>query len=68
MKQSVETPPVVDERIYERLIQSVVDYAIYMLDLDGRVISWNAGAERIKGYAAAEIIGDNFARFYTPED
>ena len=68
MKHSVETPPVVDERIYERLIQSVVDYAIYMLDLDGRVISWNAGAERIKGYAAAEIIGDNFARFYTPED
>ena len=39
-----------------------------MLDLEGRVISWNAGAEKIKGYAAAEIIGDNFARFYTPEE
>ena len=58
----------VDDRIYERLIQSVVDYAIYMLDLDGRVVSWNAGAEKIKGYAAGEIIGDHFARFYTPED
>ena len=68
MKQSVETPPAADDRIYERLIQSVVDYAIYMLDLEGRVISWNAGAEKIKGYAAAEIIGDNFARFYTPEE
>lgn len=68
MKHSIEAPQARDERIYERLIQSVVDYAIYMLDLDGRVVSWNAGAERIKGYSAAEIIGDNFARFYTPED
>ncbi len=57
-----------DEGAYERLVQSVVDYAIYMLDLQGRVISWNAGAERIKGYSAEEIIGEHFSRFYTPED
>ena len=44
------------------------DYAIFMLDPDGLVRSWNAGAERIKGYAADEIIGQHFSRFYPPED
>jgi PAS domain S-box-containing protein len=53
---------------YERLVQSVVDYAIFMLDRDGKVVSWNPGAERIKGYSAKEIIGEHFSRFYTPED
>jgi len=53
---------------YERLVQSVVDYAIFMLDREGRVVSWNPGAERIKGYSADEIIGEHFSRFYTPED
>ena len=54
--------------VYQRLVQSVVDYAIFMLDLEGRVSTWNAGAERIKGYAASEIVGEHFSRFYTPED
>jgi PAS domain S-box-containing protein len=54
--------------VHELLIQSVVDYAIYMLDPDGRVTNWNVGAERIKGYAASEILGQHFSRFYTPED
>ncbi len=54
--------------LHELLIRSVVDYAIYMLDPDGRIVSWNPGAERIKGYTAAEIIGDHFSRFYTEED
>lgn len=58
----------VDESAYERLVQSIVDYAIYVIDLDGRVASWNAGAERIKGYSAEEIIGEHFSRFYTLED
>ena len=53
---------------YELLIQSVEEYAIYMLDPDGRVVSWNPGARRIKGYAEAEIMGKHFSRFYTPED
>jgi PAS domain S-box-containing protein len=53
---------------HELLIQAVVDYAIYMLDPTGRVLSWNPGAERIKGYTAAEIIGEHFSRFYTDEE
>jgi PAS domain S-box-containing protein len=53
---------------FRSLVESVKDYAIYMLDAEGRVISWNAGAERIKGYQASEILGHHFARFYTDED
>ncbi len=50
------------------LMESVKDYAIFMLDLDGRVASWNAGAQRIKGYSADEIIGEDHACFYLEED
>ena len=50
------------------LIDGVQDYAIFMLDPHGAVITWNAGAERIKGYKAHEIIGENFSRFYTQSD
>jgi len=50
------------------LIDAVADYAIYMLDPDGFVRTWNTGAERIKGYRAIEIIGQHFSRFFTPED
>jgi PAS domain S-box-containing protein len=50
------------------IVQSVVDYAIFMLDPEGRVSSWNIGAERIKGYSANEIIGQHFSAFYTEED
>jgi len=57
-----------DDRQFERLVQSVVDYAIYMLDVEGHVVSWNAGAERIKGYSADEIRGRHFSQFYTDED
>ena len=53
---------------YEQLVQSVVDYAIYMIDTTGRVVSWNAGAERIKGYRAEEVIGRHFSLFFTPQD
>jgi PAS domain S-box-containing protein len=51
-----------------RLIEGIRDCAIYMIDRSGNVISWNPGAERIKGYTAEEIIGRNFSEFYTPED
>jgi PAS domain S-box-containing protein len=57
-----------DDRRYRLLVDSITDYAIYMLDAAGVVMSWNAGAERIKGYGAAEIVGRNFSRFYTEED
>src|SRR6478672_6007751 len=56
------------DSIFELLVRSVTDYAIYMLDTEGRVSSWNAGAERFKGYSADEIMGQHFSRFYTEEE
>ena len=53
---------------FRALVAGVTDYALYMLSPIGVVSSWNAGAERIKGYTADEIIGQNFSQFYTPED
>ncbi len=50
------------------LVNGVRDYAIYLLDLNGNIVTWNQGAERIKGYIAQEIIGKNFSLFFTPED
>jgi PAS domain S-box-containing protein len=58
----------INDEAFRLLVQSVVDYAIFMLDPKGRVTSWNPGAERIKGYSADEIIGKHFSNFYTPED
>src|SRR6476661_8169750 len=57
-----------DERRYHYLISGINDYAIYMLDPQGHVSSWNAGANRFKGYVAQEILGEHFSRFYTEED
>ena len=54
--------------LYQLLVESVRDYAIFALDPTGVIVSWNAGAERIKGYAAREVIGRHFSIFYTPED
>jgi PAS domain S-box-containing protein len=56
------------ERRFRLMVESVVDYAIFMLDAEGRVASWNAGAERILGYPADEIVGARLARFYLPDD
>ena len=56
------------ERQFRHLVHSVVDYAIFRLDKDGVVATWNSGAERIKGYAPDEIIGRHFSVFYTEED
>ena len=56
------------EARFRLLVDSVRDYAIFMLDVDGKVRSWNAGAQQLKGYAADEIIGRHFSAFYTPED
>jgi PAS domain S-box-containing protein len=56
------------EERFRLLVQSVTDYAIYMLDPEGRISSWNAGAERFKGYSSDEIMGEHFSRFYTEED
>jgi PAS domain S-box-containing protein len=56
------------EEQFRRLVQGVIDYAIYMLDLTGHVHSWNTGAQRIKGYQEKEIIGQHFSLFYTESD
>ncbi|PWT85766.1 MAG: hypothetical protein C5B56_13505 [Proteobacteria bacterium] len=56
------------EREFQLLVQGVKDYAIYMLDPQGRITSWNSGAQSIKGYLPDEIIGQDFSKFYTSED
>ena len=57
-----------EQQRFQLLINSITDYAIYMLDPSGRIATWNPGAERFKGYSAGEIIGQNFSIFFTPED
>ncbi len=56
------------DSLYRLLVAGITDYAIYMLDNDGRVVNWNAGAERFIGYTAPEIVGRHFSCFYTDED
>jgi PAS domain S-box-containing protein len=56
------------EKHLQLLLEGVKDHAIYMLDSEGRITSWNSGAQSIKGYRLEEIIGQHFSRFYTPED
>ncbi len=66
-KRAEEQRLAVEER-FRFLVESVQDYAIFILDLSGHVLTWNIGAERIKGYTAEEIIGSHFSRFYPAED
>lgn len=56
------------ERRLQLLVEAVVDYAIFLLDSEGKIASWNTGAQRIKGYSAEEIIGSHFSIFYSAED
>jgi len=67
-RQAAQEDLLQGERRFRFLVQGVVDYAICMLDPSGIVTNWNAGAERITGYAAAEIVGYHISRFYTHED
>src|SRR4051812_30794921 len=72
MKRSVIPPPaepVVEplrrsEERFRLLVENVVDYAIFMLDVQGHILTWNAGAQRLKGYAASEVVGRSFELFY----
>ena len=66
-KQGLNLLPESESR-YRLLVDAVQDYAIFMLDIQGYVASWNLGAERIKGYKASEIMGKHFSVFYPPED
>ncbi|MEU4804450.1 PAS domain-containing sensor histidine kinase [Actinosynnema sp. NPDC023587] len=61
-------PDRMPDSAFQLLVEGVVDYAIFMLDPDGHVVSWNSGAERIKGYRAEEILGRHFSTFYPQED
>jgi PAS domain S-box-containing protein len=56
------------DRALHYLVETAPDYAIYMLDLDGRVVTWNVGAQRLKGYGRSEIFGQHFERFFTLDD
>src|SRR5262245_39072892 len=62
------TAPARNEEVFRLLVESVKDYAIFMLDPDGVITTWNLGAERLKGYAASEILGEHFSVFYSRED
>src|SRR6266516_5236183 len=70
MPSSTAAPPQgsSDAQRFELLVDAITDYAIYMLDPDVFVISWNSGAQRVKGYDSGEIIGRHYSRFFTPED
>jgi PAS domain S-box-containing protein len=67
-RRQAEEQLIQSEERFRLLVQSVTDYAIFMLDPGGYVATWNTGAERIKGYTAEEIIGTHFSAFYPPED
>ncbi len=64
----IAVPKLSNDEHFHLLVSGVREYAIYMLDLGGRILSWNPGAERLKGYAEAEILGAHFSTFFTPED
>jgi PAS domain S-box-containing protein len=56
------------EVLHRKMIQEIQDYAIILMDLDGTILTWNKGAEKIKGYKPEEILGQNFRLFYLPRD
>lgn len=56
------------EKLHQKMIAEIQDYAIILMDIDGTILSWNIGAEKIKGYKEHEIIGQNFRLFYMPQD
>ena len=56
------------EKLHKKMISEIMDYAIILLDIDGTILSWNKGAEKIKGYQEEEILNQNFRIFYLPQD
>jgi PAS domain S-box-containing protein len=56
------------DQLHKKMIAEIQDYAIILLDIDGTIITWNKGAEKIKGYKEEEILGQNFRLFYMPQD
>lgn len=71
MTDTAPEPPRVEvegEQAFRLLVESVKDYAVFVLDPEGRIRTWNRGAERLKGWGADEVVGRSFTTFYTPED
>jgi PAS domain S-box-containing protein len=68
MKKITGSEPGIDDQTYRLLVDAVIDYAIFMLDTEGRVSSWNTGAQHLKGYSSSEAIGQSFSIFFTEED
>ena len=66
-KNSLQVSARASDEVFRLLVESVQDYAIFLLSPEGNVMTWNAGAERIKGYSTSEIIGQHFSRFYSRE-
>jgi PAS domain S-box-containing protein len=58
----------IKDEAYRLLVEAAQEYAIFLMDPEGNILTWNRGAERLKGYAPSEIIGKNFRIFYTQED
>jgi len=56
------------DMLHKKMVAEILDYAIILLDIDGTILTWNAGAEKIKGYKEEEILGQNFRIFYMPQD
>ena len=56
------------QQLHKRMIEEIMDYAIILLDLDGTILTWNKGAQAIKGYKEEEVVGQNFRIFYMPRD
>jgi len=56
------------EQLHNKMVEEIQDYAIILLDVDGTILSWNKGVEKIKGYKSEEIIGQHFRIFYMPQD
>ncbi len=67
-KSSITINPIQNQELYRLLVDAVNDYAIFALDTNGNILTWNAGARRLKGYEATEVIGTHFSRFYTKAD
>src|SRR5262249_43943708 len=65
--QAVPAPSAPVSVDYWSLVQAISDYAIFLLDATGHIVSWNVGAQKLKGYTESEIVGQHFSRFYTEE-
>ena len=67
-RQRQEFPRAIDDRLFRLMVGSVIDHGVIGIDLEGRIFSWNAGAEKLYGYLREEIIGESFSTLFTHEN